>query len=448
MRKWSDIFLSNPEIYTFEERIFVYANLVSIFTCWVAIISNTLSGIFFTASIFLGIASLGYLMLFFFVKKYHLRLSYFYIYASITMTLLMGLWFQNGGIDSPLIAFFFLAMLLLIILDRTKRYWGVSLLVFCIFLLSLIIEYFYPALVTSYPNKETRFFDVSFSYLNALFFFILLLRVFKQNFDKERITVQQQNQELTQLTEEVHSQNELLEKQNQKLAKANKNRDRLFSIIAHDLRSPIYALQSMINIMEESNLSAEEIKMFTIQINKDLKNTTQLLENLLLWAKSQVEEIKGKEEEINLKLLIESKLSLFYSQLTAKKIILENQIGEGIYVLADANMIGIVIQNLLSNAIKFSYIGGRLIMSMENHGENFIKISISDTGIGISKDKQAKIFDKDTYFSTQGTQGEKGTGLGLLICKEFVQKSGGEIWVKSEEGKGSMFCFTLKNIKS
>jgi signal transduction histidine kinase len=250
--------------------------------------------------------------------------------------------------------------------------------------------------------------------------------------EKNRI-IEEQNFELDQV-------NETLKINTEKLQEANQSKDRLFSIIAHDLRSPIYALHSVLNVMEESSLSEEEMRIFFLQMTSDLKNATNLLDSLLLWSRSQLHQITANPEIIDLRLMIINKINLLKTQAQEKEIQVENQVNTPLSVIFDKNMIGIVLQNLLSNAIKFTKQGGKVTieaMAMQDQ----IQVSIADTGIGLSKERAEKIFTMQTNTSTTGTAGEKGSGLGLLICKDFVEKNGGKIWVESEEGKGSAFKF-------
>jgi signal transduction histidine kinase len=255
--------------------------------------------------------------------------------------------------------------------------------------------------------------------------------------EKNRI-IEEQNYQLDQV-------NEALRINTEKLQEVNQSKDRLFSIIAHDLRSPIYALHSVLNVMEESSLSEEEMRTFFLQMTSDLKNATNLLDSLLLWARSQLHQITANPETIDLRLMIINKINLLKTQAQEKEIQVENYVTTSLPVSFDKNMLGIVLQNLLSNAIKFTKQGGKVTieaMAMQDQ----IQVSIADTGIGLSKERAEKIFTMQTNTSTTGTAGEKGSGLGLLICKDFVEKNGGKIWVESEEGKGSTFKFTLSTL--
>jgi two-component system sensor histidine kinase/response regulator len=170
------------------------------------------------------------------------------------------------------------------------------------------------------------------------------------------------------------------------------------------------------------------------------------LENLLQWARTQTDKIAFEPIVFNLKQLVEQNINLLKDNITTKNINIKHKITDSCDVYADRNMINTVIRNLLTNAIKFTHSGGDIaINSLRKDGH--IEISIKDSGIGMSAEETEKIFRVDANFSRNGTDGETGTGLGLILCKEFIIKNGGKIWVESTPGKGSRFLFTLPAAK-
>lgn len=231
-----------------------------------------------------------------------------------------------------------------------------------------------------------------------------------------------------------------------KLQESNKTKDKFFSIIAHDLRSPFNTLLGFSDILSKNHkkYDVEERERIIKLINNSSKNTFNLLENLLTWSRSQLGRIEFLPKEINIKALIYEIVLLFQSNAKNKSIGLFYDTETNISVYADKNMTNTVLRNLITNAIKFTKKNGTVTISVsETKKQDFIEISVTDTGVGIAKDKIDELFriDKDT--STPGTENESGTGLGLILCKEFVEKHGGEIWVESEVDKGSKFIFTL-----
>ncbi len=177
-------------------------------------------------------------------------------------------------------------------------------------------------------------------------------------------------------------------------------------------------------------------------IHEGIVNTHKLLDNLLIWALSQQGKIDFNPERINLHLLADETSDLLMQSTKNKSIKLLNQIPESIFIDADKDMLSTIIRNLISNAVKFTSRGGEITIKAENK-QQFTEITVKDNGIGISKKTQSKLFDISENTSTEGTDNEEGTGLGLILCKEFTEKHGGKIWVESEIGKGSSFSFTV-----
>ncbi len=239
---------------------------------------------------------------------------------------------------------------------------------------------------------------------------------------------------------------EKLEKYSQELKELNAGKDKLFSIIAHDLRSPFNPLLGLSEIMvnDFESLTPEEIKDYNNEIYNSLKNEYKLLENLLNWSRLETGQMEFIPQKINLYDKIESVISLLSGNAKLKDIALINETGKDILVLADSNMLHSVLQNLISNSIKFTNKDGLIKTYSEKISNDFIQITVSDNGVGMTNDQIKNLFGF-TATSTKGTNNEKGTGLGLMICKEMVERQGGTISVKSEAGKGTDISFTLPN---
>jgi len=237
---------------------------------------------------------------------------------------------------------------------------------------------------------------------------------------------------------------EALKKSEAELRKANDAKDKLFSIVSHDLRGPVGNLNHFLGELVDnpdlfSKEEAEEIlKLFRISAS----STFNLLENLLSWAKSQVGEIKYEPEEIDINEIIFENVSLLENNAKLKDIKLTSDIPKELNVKVDKNMISTVIRNLISNAVKFTNEGGKINVTVLENGKA-VEVSIEDSGIGMDEKTLKKLFDPYAEHSTTGTKGEKGTGLGLNLCKDFVERNKGKIWVESQVGKGSKFMFTL-----
>ena len=252
----------------------------------------------------------------------------------------------------------------------------------------------------------------------------------------------------TDITKRKEAEQALKESEAQ-LRESNKTKDKFFSIIAHDLRTPFNSMLGFSELLNEKfdQYDTETKKKYTGIIYNGLQKTLKLLDNLLEWSWSQKGIIDFNPEKTSLNSLVKEKLELVNQSADNKSIQIINQIAENIYVEADKNMLATIIRNLLSNAIKFTNKHGKItiktfLVPNEKHSQ-FIGISVNDTGVGISKEIQSTLFNIGETISTSGTEKEEGTGLGLILCKEFVEKHGGKIWVESEVGVGSSFNFTI-----
>ncbi|MCX7832634.1 MAG: HAMP domain-containing histidine kinase [Ignavibacteria bacterium] len=232
------------------------------------------------------------------------------------------------------------------------------------------------------------------------------------------------------------------------LKELNRSKDKYFSILAHDLRGPFTALLGFSNLLKEDfdYLSREEIKHYISLINSSSKNIYGLIENLLQWSRLQTGRLEYQPANTNLNLLVEEVVLLYKSQANSKYIDIIEDIPTNTYVYADENMLRSVLQNLVSNSIKFSDEGGKVIISAEENNNKY-KITVSDTGIGIHPEVIDKLFKIDFHYTTPGTRDERGSGLGLILCKEFIEKHGSHIEVKSEQKIGTTISFDLKKGK-
>jgi PAS domain S-box-containing protein len=226
-------------------------------------------------------------------------------------------------------------------------------------------------------------------------------------------------------------------------------KDKLFSIIAHDLRSPFNSIIGFSELLIDNSddILLEDSEQYIKIINSAAKNTLVLLDNLLNWAKSQTGQLSFKPEKILFSKVVQEIITLSKSIAKSKNITLECSCSDNLEIFADVNMLNTVVRNLISNAIKFTNIGGHIKVSAALK-QDHVEITISDNGIGINKEKCSELFSITSNTTTLGTADENGSGLGLVLCKEFIQKNNGDIWVESEENKGSNFIFTLPIYKA
>ena len=240
------------------------------------------------------------------------------------------------------------------------------------------------------------------------------------------------------LIEELKSAKENLER-------TNFEKDKLFSIVAHDLRSPFQGFIGMTELLSEDISSFSENELSTIgrELNNNAKNLYKLLENLLLWSRMQQGALPFTPETISLKEIIIHNIDLLVKIGNQKDIKLYTEFDGNLFVYADKEMLNSIFRNLLSNALKFTNRGGFVIINAKKSNGNMVELTIQDSGIGMDENLINNLFKLDKKVGRPGTEGEQSTGLGLLLCNEFVIKNGGKLWVESEIGKGSKFTFTL-----
>lgn len=263
----------------------------------------------------------------------------------------------------------------------------------------------------------------------------------KLSFKNSKIT--QYNRLINEKNGALKEQATQLKWQKEELEHLNELKNRLFSIVAHDLRGPLVSLKSLLQLLAMGSLPEEKLKRFARTLEAEQQNTLYLLDNLLIWARSQMDGANCKESQINIAQLVAENINLLKPQAQRKDILLENKVNSQAtaLALADDEIIKLVLRNLMSNAIKFCNAGDVVTVEAESDSQ-FVTVVVRDTGIGIDLNSQEKIFGFRSL-TTTGTAMEKGNGLGLALCKDFIEQNGGRIWVESVPGVGSSFSFTL-----
>lgn len=242
----------------------------------------------------------------------------------------------------------------------------------------------------------------------------------------------------------VDEQTHQLTEKNEELQIINSEKDKLFSIIAHDLRSPFSSFLGLTQIMAEEleTLSMDQLQEIAGSMRKSAINLFRLLENLLQWSRIQQGSIPYYPTQLDLISIVEESIALVIDSANKKGIVITYDIPYNTKIYADSNMLQTIIRNIVSNAVKFTPKNGKVNIEARTTSKN-VEISVSDTGIGMSSSMVDNLFRLGNQTNRTGTEGEPSTGLGLIICKEFIDKQGGKIWVESEEGKGSVFYFTI-----
>jgi len=278
-----------------------------------------------------------------------------------------------------------------------------------------------------------------------LFYINIRTKVLKKRQQELTMLVKHRTNEVVKKNEELGVLNKEITSQRDELELLNQTKDKFFSIIAHDLRGPIGNLNSFLTLLtdEDEELSQNQRVEYLAVLKKSSKNTYDLLSNLLAWASSQKNEIAFLPTKNLLFEIVQSNIDLFLSTAANKKIIFQNEVPKEICAFFDKDMVHTIFRNLLNNAIKYSFRSGTIIISAKEAGR-FVEISIRDFGVGMAQATIENLFRFDgNKVSVKGTSGEKGSGLGLILCREFIEKNGGRIWAESIIGKGSEFKFML-----
>jgi signal transduction histidine kinase/Tfp pilus assembly protein PilF len=255
------------------------------------------------------------------------------------------------------------------------------------------------------------------------------------------ITVYRSGQRRRKINALLLQHQEEMEKRSEELEKLNQVKDKFFSIISHDLRSPINALAGLLDLLDKGAIAPTELPEHIKELRTRFHHTRTLLNNLLDWTLLQMDKLNLQATRIDVHKLVEENI-LLLGPMQGKDIVIENDVPRPCVAFADSNTINLVIRNLITNALKFTNDGGKVFVRGEELAGEW-QISVQDNGIGMKPEVLRILFDKTAPYTTRGTANEKGTGLGLILCKEFVEKNGGRIWVESQEGMGSTFFFTL-----
>lgn len=371
------------------------------------------------------------------------RMVYFSFYPVITCMVYLG----KADVGIELFFILYGIMSVFFLQQRINIFVSLSLSMLC-YLIAAVVphDYYFRLASTNY----------GFYVLNHLlalgFIFYALHLVKKENTDYQFSLIiksrelHRRNLEIERQTAEIAEKAVLLEQQTLELTELNQVKNKLFSVIAHDLKTPMYALRNVFLSMQHAKMPAKEIKQMLPSIVNEMNYTTSLMENLLQWAKTQMKSASVQPEMLDIRSMAQEAMRILHLQASNKKIYLESRIDFPVYCYADREMVNLVLRNLLSNAIKFTPENGKVMVGALDKA-SYVEIFVKDTGIGMSSDDMHHLFG-EMYYTTKGTASENGTGLGLKLCKDFLEKNGGEISVTSNPGEGSVFSFTLPRYSS
>ena len=420
IKKLTGVIIGSADEFSMEARIFHATCLLSFITVAVNIPMNYL----------VGVPSLGILMtvlLFviafvYYYSRIRKKLSTAFFFFCLFGNAFFALnYFQNSGISGPsLIDFLLLLFLVIAVAPKIQfRLWSS----FNIVMVGALLfwQYYRPqSIPDTYPHARDRYVDFAYSYLAVALLVIWITLYIRNSYNKQRVA---------------------LVKKAKELEDANETKNKLLSIVAHDLRSPLASIQSYLEMLNELQLTVDEKRNVEQELLEKTKNTGQMLSNLLIWTSNQMGGVSVKLEDLRLAETLNPIVTIQSAIAGEKGISLKNTLALNARIIADANMLHLVIRNLINNAIKFTRPGGEITITSELRSDRW-HILVTDTGVGIADDRKATIFSIKSQ-STYGTRSEKGTGLGLLLCKEFTELQHGEIGFESSEGTGTTFYISM-----
>jgi signal transduction histidine kinase len=340
------------------------------------------------------------------------------------------IWIFDGGINgSDILISTIVLILALIIVPQKSRKIVISFFI-AIIIIIYMVQLYRPDIITQFPSEKARWIDSIITTIYTSFFIFLIIQFLLKNYTIEKKRAQD---------------NEIKVKQSEiKLLRLNADKDLFISILAHDLKNPFFNIQGLSELIIEElpAMDKNELEKKIRMINSISHSTYSMLEDLLLWTRSQSGKIVFNPRNFDFVKTCKSEIDNLKQGAVQKDITIICDEVKEVFISADEEMLKIVIRNLVSNAIKFTNPGGKVEITL-NQTPEFITVTVSDNGVGIPPEILKDLFDISHKTSTSGTMNEKGTGLGLLLCKEFVEKHEGRIWVESKEGQGSQFRFTI-----
>lgn len=419
---WTNLIGSVPQVPR-EQRAFNAVVVISFLILLISIPINLYLGMF---PIVLAVTPV---LLWLIVVYYMSRMRNRYklsmvIYGFLSYTMVSIVFYFNSGVSGPALSFSLMAFLLVLTFSEKSKqlYWLLLQLVFVVLLL-FIAYYHADQIPFLYRSRADQYFDLAASSVTmvlCVFFIITYLR--SSYFNEKRI---------------AEERAELIELQNQELLKLNAEKNKLFSILAHDLRSPLNSITSVLNLLTSYPVSEEQRTKLKQELLDTTRNTSEMLLNLLSWSTGQLKGIEPKAQLLVLKDVLQRVMQMQQLIAQSKDIQIEDTVAEDIQLYADPDMLELILRNLINNAIKFTEPGGRVLLRATSNELDCL-ICVEDTGIGMTQDQVEQLFSLDIH-STYGTANEKGIGIGLMLCKDFTQMLGGALWVQSQQNQGSIF---------
>lgn len=432
-RTWINL-SGDPSVFPLNARIFHSVCLISTFALTYNIPFNYAIGLpkIALASLIVMLITVAL----YYASRFKNMVSISTLLANIVgLTLFIVNYFLNSGLRGPTDLLFLLFLLLSIAISPAEQYkvW-IPINVTILIILNLV-EFYYPHLVPdTYTTRSNRFVDHMSAYAVVAAITYFCIDYIRGSYESEKISALEKSKA-------IELQNSQIVKQNEELEKLNAEKNKLMSIVAHDLRSPLASIQNFLELLTHHELDEEQKLDIENDLLNSTKNTMAMLSKLLDWSKSQLHGVSVNMEYLNVQTLFEPTLNLERDIAARKNISLDYYFDPSAGIYADSDMMQLILRNIVGNAIKFTGMGGHIIVKAEAQNSNCL-ISIQDDGIGMSEEKQQSIFSLNVE-STFGTNNEKGVGLGLMLCMEFIKAQNGKIWLESTPGKGTCFYISI-----
>jgi len=358
-----------------------------------------------------------------------------FIYAISGYAALVLNYYINSGINGTTFSIFFLTFHMLIVISE-RRLYPLWITLHIVILLGLLTsEYLHPEIVTNtFRTRTERYVTMAVTYIAAIAYIFFITKYLTKHLNNARMLAEEKEQAAAIQNTQIKAEKQMLEK-------VNEEKNKLFSIISHDLRSPLDSIRGYLELISEQILNEAELANVHEELLNQTKNTSELLLNLLYWSKAQMQGISVHNVPVQLKEIVDEVAGNILARAAKKGIKITHSIKPELELIADKDMLRIILRNLVNNAIKFTMPGGEIFIKVAEKDRQ-AEISIRDTGIGIPKGRQDDIFNLKTT-STYGTDNEKGIGLGLMLCREFIEYMNGKLWFESEEGVGTVFYILL-----
>lgn len=429
-----DKLIGTPTDFTMRNRAFNYVCLITFVIMVFSLVFDICICQSIMSFVITGLILILGVMYYFSRYKKKFQLSTF-IYVFCCYATLSLNFFVNEGVNGPTLALFAIALVFVSILVAPRFHFFIIAVHVCVITTLLALEYYRPVLVpATYPTRLSRFLDWGSTCAITVTFLYGTINFLRKHYDAKRLLAHARAQE-------IEVQNEQITEQNKRLEQIDSEKNKLLSIVSHDLKAPLDSLHEYLYLLSEDLLPLAEKREIEERLAEQTRYTSDLLQNLMVWARAQMHGMYPSIESVNASVLVAQVVTNKKLPAAKKNIQLSLSIDPSLQMLCDPDMTSIIIRNLVNNALKFTGEGGSVTITAHLADQNIV-VTVSDTGMGMSAERQAELFSLQTK-ATFGTHNERGIGLGLLMCKEFAEYQGGNVWFESTEGVGSKFSISL-----